>query len=270
MNIPEGITDQVRPGFHNLPMKLFGGDLFKVPTDYAEIFARKGVRTVALSIGGSASSLPELEMAEDLGCPIHIAPLSENQRAAWSAAVDVVKTKTVDEASPHAAFLKGGDSKWVIPTNLRLKAAVPWWSAGTVGSVVAAPAHEFMEEICTGLRIPADQARLDILKIDTVSHAPGLERGIISAIIDAGFRPAYIFVRWSESPDETTSAAFAAGHLQNSGYRLLSVRPDNHFVYYFTDSDLYQICSWTNTRVANPMVEELAASLRASFAPSPK
>jgi hypothetical protein len=251
-------------------MKLFGGDLFKVPTDYSDIFAKKGVRTVVLSIGGSANCLPELELAEDLGCPVHIAPLSENERAAWSAAVEVVKTKTVDEASPHAEFLKGADSKWVIPTNLRLKEAIPWWSAGTVGSVVASPVREFMEEICGGLRIPADQTRLDILKIDTVSIAPGLERGIISAIIDAGFRPAYIFVRWSESPDETTSAAFTAGHLQNSGYRLLSVSPDNHFVYYFTDSDLYQICSWTNTRVANPMVEELAASLRTSFAPPPK
>jgi hypothetical protein len=103
-----------------------------------------------------------------------------------------------------------------------------------------------------------------------VSTASGLERGIISAIIDAGFRPAYIFVRWSESPDETTAAAFAAGHLQNSGYRLLSVRPDNHFVYYFTDADMYQICSWANTLVANPMVEELISSIKAAFAPPPK
>jgi hypothetical protein len=251
-------------------MKLFGGDVFKVPVDYPEVFAKKGVRTVVLSIGASATCLPELELAEDLGCPVHIVPLDYEQDAAWGEAIELVKTKHLKEHSPYAAFLKDGDSKWVIPSNLRLISRIPWWCRGKVGEREAIDAQELIQEICAGLKIPAELTRLDILKVDTTSVTPDLERAIIPAILDAGFRPAFIFVRWTESPDETTAAAFAAGHLQNSGYRLISVAPANHHVYYFTDSDLYQICSWTNTRVANPMVEELALSLRPSFAPAPK
>lgn len=260
------------PQLHELSMKSLGG-IFLVPESYTDIFCKKGIRTSILSIGSSDTCLPELDLTEDLGCPIHIAPLSKRGQDEWLAAIEFVKTKVENSTHSHSEFLAGAKDKWILPTNLRLQDAISWWTEGTLleGSVKGVPVHQYVESICTqSLRLPVDATRLDFLKIDTVRDAPGLERGLIAAILDAGFRPALICIHWSESPDEGLATAFAAGHLQNSGYRLISTAPDNAFTYYFTDSDLYQICSWINPKVANPMVAELADSMRRSFNTTPK
>jgi hypothetical protein len=78
-------------------------------------------------------------------------------------------------------------------------------------------------------------------------------------MLSAGFRPGIVIVNWSGRPDVDLSTTLAAGHLQNSGYRLMS-KIDNKFVYYFTDQDMYQICSWEDSTCTNPMLNAVAAS----------
>ena len=248
-----------------LPTKQLGG-LFSIPLAYIDTFARKGIRTVAISIGASDTCIPELEIVEDLGCPINIVPLSSQDRAAWDAVIPMIKAKKIDPESPHASFLKGGDEKWVIPSHIRPQTTVPWWCNGSVlEDCSAIPVKAFVEGLCKSMKIQQENARIDLLKIDCVRSAPGFERALLGAILDAGFRPAVLLVHWTESPDEGLATAFAAGHLQNSGYRLLTTASGNYFVYYFTDNDMYQICSWKNTTVMNPMLNEIVDSFRASF-----
>lgn len=248
-----------------LPTKQLGG-LFSMPLEYINTFARKGVRTVAVSIGSSESCLPELDIVEDLGCPINIVPLSAEERAAWDAVIPMIKSKQVDPENPHASFLKGGCEKWVIPSHIRQQNTVPWWCDGLVlKDCSAVPVKTFVEGLCKSMKIQQENTRIDLLKIDCVKSNPGFERALLGAILDAGFRPAIILLHWTESPDHSLSTAFTAGHLQNSGYRLLTTASGNYFVYYFTDNDMYQICSWENTTVMNPMLNEIIDSFRASF-----
>jgi hypothetical protein len=249
-----------------LTLKPLGGGLFLVPEAYIHTFAMKGIRTVALSIGSSETCLPELDIVEDIGCPMNIVPLSLEEHAAWEEVIKMVKTKKIDTTHSSAAFLKGGDEKWIIPSHIRIQNTVPWWCNGTVlQDCSAVSVSSFVNSLCKSMKIQQENARIDILKIDSVKAAPGFERALLGAILDAGFRPAMIFVHWTESPDEGLSTAFAAGHLQNSGYRLLSTAPGNYFIYYFTDNDMYQICSWSDTTVANPMATELINTIKGSF-----
>jgi hypothetical protein len=114
------------------------------------------------------------------------------------------------------------------------------------------------------MKVKDNVVRIDVLKVDTVAAAPGLERGIIGAVLNAGFRPAVVLVQWSESPNVGLATTVAAGNLQNCGYRLIS-KVDNKFLYYFTDDDMYQLCSWEETSCQNPLMSEIISSTRDSI-----
>lgn len=236
---------------------------FPIPDRVWEIFQGKGIRTVFLSIGASASVLPDLEIAESLGCPVHAVPLSDTEKAGWSEVATILKDRKRDDttASP---FSVGAETKWILPKNIRIVEKLPWWARGTVdlSGVGPLPTEESLSLITDISKdTKTKEVRLDILKIDTASAAPGLEIPMISAILNAGLRPALVLVNWSRMPDQDLMITCAAGHLQNSGYRLYA-KNESRFLYYFTDNDMYQICSWENDTVANPMVHEIISSTK--------
>jgi hypothetical protein len=111
------------------------------------------------------------------------------------------------------------------------------------------------------MKVKSDQVRIDILKVDTVDTSPGFECAILSAILHAGLRPAIILVNWNQMPDQNVMVTCAAGHLQNHGYHLLA-KNESRFMYYFNDNDMYQICSWEDTTVKNPMFTEITKAAR--------
>jgi hypothetical protein len=125
-------------------------------------------------------------------------------------------------------------------------------------------AGDMLSSISTTMKLKDNAVRIDFLKIDTVASAPGLEKDILYALLNAGFRPAIILVKWSAMPDVDLSVTTAAGHLQNTGYALLS-KLDNKFLYYFTDQDMYQTCSWEDTESMNPMMKEFMDSILSKF-----
>jgi len=248
-----------------------GGDAFPILDRVWDIYAGKGIRTVFLSVGASNSAMADLEIAESLGCPLHVVPLNAAEKASWAEVAGILKErKRDDSASPFSA---GAESKWILPKNLRVQEAVPWWERGTIdisGTVVSTErVGDLMKSITSLMKIKDDSNRIDILKIDTASSAPGLERGVLGAVLNAGYRPALILVRWSSMPDVELSTTLAAGHLQNSGYSLLG-KVDNKFLYYFTDEDLYQLCSWEGIVATNPVVTEIVNATKSPrmFTPS--
>ena len=240
-----------------------GGDAFPILDRVWDIYAGKGIRTVFLSVGASNSAMADLEIAESLGCPLHVVPLNAAEKASWTEVSGILKErKRDDSASPFSA---GAESKWILPKNLRVQEAVPWWERGTIdisGTVIPTErVGDLMKSITSLMKIKDDSNRIDILKIDTASSAPGLERGLLGAVLNAGYRPALILVRWSSMPDVELSTTLAAGHLQNSGYSLLG-KVDNKFLYYFTDEDLYQLCSWEGIVATNPIVTEIVTATK--------
>ena len=227
-----------------------------------DIFSGKGIRTVFVSVGASASCMPDLDIAESLGCPLNLVALSAAEQEKWAEVSAILKERKRPEDSKFP-FSAGAEFKWILPKNVRLQPALPWWTTGSVSvgdfDVKTQPVGELVDSICTTMKLKDAARRIDILKVDTVESAPGLERAIIGAVLNAGFRPATVMVNWSERPDVNLAATLAAGHLQNSGYRLMG-RIDNKFVYYFMDSDVYQICSWEDINYTNPMVQEIVSS----------
>lgn len=239
-------------------------DPFPILDRIWDMYSAKGIRTVFLTVGTSKSALPDLEIAEGLGCPINVVTLNDAEKALWSEVGSILKErKREDSASP---FSLGAETKWILPKNLRMQEAVPWWENGTIdisGCVSRTQSvRDAMQSIATTMKLKDNANRIDILKIDTAASAPGFEKGLLGAVLSAGYRPSIILVRWSQMPDVDLSTTLAAGHLQNSGYSLLG-KLDNKFLYYYTDEDLYQFCSWEGIVAINPIVTEIVNAAKA-------
>ena len=232
-------------------------DRFPIIDRIWDVYSGKGIRTVFISVGASTSALPDLELAESLGCPIHSVALSAKEESEWNEVAGILKER---KRTGGSDFSVGAEVKWVLPKNLRIQNILPWWSTGTIdlsGEMIRTKnIQEYVAEIAVNLKLKDNITRIDLLKIDTQKSAPGLERGILGAVLNAGFRPAVILVRWTDMPDVHLSATLAAGHLQNSGYTLIA-KEGNKFLYYFSDEDMYQICSWEGIIGKNPMFNEI-------------
>jgi hypothetical protein len=242
-----------------------GGDPFPVVDRMWDIYSGKGIRTVFLTIGASKSALADLEIAESLGCPMNIVTMNEAEKASWTEVATILKERKRDAATA-TPFSAEAETKWILPKNVRLQESVPWWENGTVdisGSVSRTQCvRDLTVSIASAMKLKDNANRIDILKIDTTNSAPGFEKGLLAAILSAGFRPGVIMVKWTQMPDVDLSTTLAAGHLQNSGYSLLK-KVDNKFLYFFTDDDLYQLCSWEGIVVTNPIVTEVVTATKA-------
>lgn len=251
----------------SFPVKNIGDD-FPMLDRFFDFFAGKGIRTVFMSIGNSATAAADLEIAEGLGCPIHTVPLNPSEKSQWEEISAILKARKREDTA--SAFSLGADTKWVLPKNIRIQSEVPWWCNGQIDisgeAVKTKPAVELLAAICAPMKIKDAVTRLDILKIDTRLSAPGLEKAILAAILDAGIRPSLVLVNWSDRPDVVLSATLAAGHLQNSGYRLIG-KEGHKFLYYFTDHDMYQLCSWEDMTKYNPLLHEIVSSAKSSQKP---
>jgi hypothetical protein len=227
-----------------------------------DVFAGKGIRTVFLSIGSSKSPLADLEISESLGCPLHIVPLSSEETANWKEVASVLKSRSRDSSA--SAFTEMVDTKWILPKNIRMLEALPWWEKGTLDisgtQIVTEKVTSVISSLCDAMKLKDSSKRIDILKVDTTSVAPGLEIPIVGSIISTGFRPSVILVKWSKMPDEDTQTMIAAGNLQCCGYSLFNVY-ENKFLYYFNDDNMYEICSWEQKADINPIAKEIINSV---------
>jgi hypothetical protein len=233
-------------------------DPFPIIDKLWDLFAGKGIRTVFLSVGASNSAVADLDIAESIGCPLHIVPLGSNQAAGWSEVAQYLKDRKRPESA--SAFSEGVDTKWVLPKNIRIQTSVPWWTAGQIdisGTLLSTqPVGDMVDSISSGMKIKDTAKRIDLLKVDTTGLSPGLEIPVINSILSAGYRPSIILVKWGYMPDTDSTAMIAAGHLQCCGYTLMDTL-ENKFVYYYNDDNIYEICSWEQRSLMNPIVHEI-------------
>jgi hypothetical protein len=116
-----------------------------------------------------------------------------------------------------------------------------------------------MKRLCADAKIKDILPRIDILKIDTKNSAPGFEHAFLPFLVASGYRPSIVLVNWNCMPDEDLITTMTAGHLQNSGYRLLA-KNGSRFLYYFVNSNTYEYCSWEDINVTNPLLTTVAHS----------
>ena len=249
-----------------IPTILLGSDTndpFPCIEHIIELFSNKNIKTIFASIGTSKSCIADLEISENLSCPIYIAPVAGYKK--WKGVETLIKEKA---SNPDAAldindpFFTGLEDKWVLPRNIRIQETIPWWTTGSININTAQyqtiAFNEWVTSICSTANI--NEVRLDIIKVDLPNE---LERGVILSMLDAGFRPALVLINWSHSPDIDVATTLSAGHLQNCGYTLLRI-DGTKCLYYYSDQDLYMMNSWENTTVPNPMVAEIFKTFKNS------
>ena len=240
-----------------------GSNPFPFVKNAWNLFSKKGKKTVFISIGSSDSAIADLEIAETIGCPLIVVPGSEAGLTGWIEVTECIKTHE-PVANAKSDFSKGADEKWILPKNLRIETtSMPWWNSGSIQisenyAINTVPFFSWVEERCKIIGLSSEETRIDILKIDIHD---GMERSVLYAALDAGFRPSLLLVNWDKTPDTYIPSLTTAGHIQNSGYVLLR-KEGAKFLYYFVDSDMYTICSWENINVVNPMVDELVNETR--------
>lgn len=238
-----------------------GVDPFPVVDKLWDVFAGKGIRTVFLTLGTSASPLADLEIAESLGCPLHICALNASETARWQEVSTVLKERKPGSST----FTEHVDTKWILPKNLRMLEALPWWTNGAMdlsgNPLPTQKIQDVVTGICANMKLKDAAQRIDVLKIDTTQSAPGLEIPLIGSVLSAGYRPSVLLIKWSQMPDVDMSTTLAAGHLQCCGYTLLRV-VDDKFLYYFNDDNIYEICSWEKRTTINPIANEILKARR--------
>jgi hypothetical protein len=235
-----------------------GPEPFPIVDKLWDVFAGKGIRTVFLSIGTSKSPLADLEISESLGCPLHVCALNAAEKESWLEVSTILKERKREPSA--SSFTELVDTKWILPKNLRVMDSLPWYATGTMdlsGSMISTQNLDVaVTSICSTMKLKDTAKRIDVLKIDTTVSAPGLEVPLIYTILSAGYRPSVLIVKWSAMPDTDLTTTLVAGHLQCCGYTLLSAI-DDKFLYYFSDDNLYEICSWEKRTTMNPIAQEI-------------
>jgi len=234
-----------------------GCDPFPAFLSLWQMYSKKGMKTIFVSLGISKSSLADLEIAESLSCPIHIVPLSSKATADWEETAKVLASRQYD--SSFGEFSKGAENKWVISKNIRIYDSIPWWTNGNINldsNILKTESFlDWTKTVCVNSKVEAE-VRIDILKLDLPN---GLECSVLGAMLNAGIRPGCILINWEHMPDTHTPTTLAAGHLQTCGYQLVA-KLDTKFFYYFVDQDMYMTSSWEDTVSPNPMISEILST----------
>ena len=221
-----------------------------------DFFSAKGTKTVFVSIGTGSSCLPDLDLCETLGCPLFKLDTPDASQK-WEEVKDVLKQRKVSETTSD--FAKDAARKWVLPKNIYVESCMPGFSKGTIDNTIPVkPWFELVEAHCRRMGLPEDQIRLDVVKVDASPY----EASIFESLWQSGLRPSLLLVNWVSTPDTNLSTLLTAGHLQMLGYSLVA-KEGNRYLYYFTDINYYEMCSWETPakRIENPLLKALAQGI---------
>jgi hypothetical protein len=246
-----------------IKVKLFGigEDTWPCLENLWDFYSKKGIKTVFVSIGASGTAAADLEIAETLGCPVHLFDVREETEKKWESVKQILKDRKRPEGAEE--FTEKVDTKWVLPKNIRFNRTMPSFVEGTVkvgeNSYSVSTWDACVEKAVATMNL-GDEKRIDICKIVL---GESLEKSLVYSLMDSAYRPGILLVEWSTMPDENLQTTLCAGHLQTCGYTLLAKRA-NRFFYVYNDRCMYEICSWETNKVENPMVAELSKLLSPS------
>ena len=207
--------------------------------DLWSFYSSKGVKTAFFSVNPENSFELDLLISEGLGCPIRILTNKDSIEQKWTIIQRTLKARSIQEEDKQYDWLKGVEKKWILPKNIHVKRETLGWN--TWKDVVPTVAEN----------------RVDICKIEGSQED---ERVLLYSLLESGYRPGVVLVRYTEDPDANVPSMLVAGHLQMTGYRLMDCIK-NWFFYMYDDTCFYDTCSWRTsmkgTKTPNPLVKYL-------------
>jgi hypothetical protein len=221
-----------------------------------DFFAQRGRKTVFVSVGTGKTCLPDLDFAETIGCTLLKLDTPEKVVQDWMEVKEILKTRKATETTSE--FAKGATRKWVLPKNITIERCLPSLMNGMIetleGTVPTKRWFDIVSEHCKTIGLSEDETHIDVLKLDTCDH----QDSILFSLWQTGFRPSLVLVNWNQSPDSDLNTLLSAGHLQMLGY-CLAAKEGNRFLYYYTDTNYYETCSWETPakRFENPLISNL-------------
>jgi hypothetical protein len=224
-----------------------------------DFYSVKGIKTVFVSVGSSSSPVAELEISESLGCPLHVVEVVPTVLEHWSKVKTILQER---KATPETTcdFTNDVQNKWVLAKNVRISDKLPFFNTGVLemqdGPVSTVAFDNYIESICSSMNLTVEQYRIDLLNVqlDTVLTNP-----FLYSLINSSYRPGLIIVSYPLKPDSSVETSILAGHLQNIGYMLVE-KMEHKFLYMYNDKNVYEICSFENTTVDNPITYEIIKS----------
>jgi hypothetical protein len=108
------------------------------------------------------------------------------------------------------------------------------------------------------------------IDVDPVIHffffflSEGSERQLIYSILDSGFRPSLVLIKWSYDLDDHIATAHCAGHLIATGYTLVFLE-NGYSLYHFRDTGLFDICSMKTISISNPILDTIIDSFNSKM-----
>ena len=239
--------------------KLSKEDPYPMIANVWDFFSIKGTKTVFVSVGSGKTCIPDLEFAETIGCAVlKLDTPSDSQK--WNEIKDMLKIRKTNETTSD--FVKPAARKWVLPKNLIVESCMPSLHNGTIeteeGTVTTKNWLDIVTNHCKTVGLKEDDIRLDILKVDSCPY----EHTVLDSLWQSGLRPSLLLIHWTNNPDTDICTLLTAAHLQMIGYCLVS-KEENKFLYYYTDVNYYETCSWTSPakKYENPLMLNLIRSI---------
>ena len=256
---PEPICDikpyDTNPGSHH------------VLKDIYSFFGKNISSSVALYIGVTDWK-QDLQLLESYAVPTVVCDPFDTQPE-WRAAVQTNKAKLMD----WMKYLKDSNCgnhfvnpKWIEPV-----VEYPGFYDGTLGAEPNTTKMTSWENLLNKAKALKNTASASasasiephfaVCKIEV----SGEEIPILSSLLATKYRPSLLYLRWTESPDESEPYCQMAGHLQSCGYRLISINQNGFFLYQYSGQDIYSCCSWTNVSFGHPLLTVMKEQVLAAL-----
>jgi hypothetical protein len=219
------------------------GDIpFASITNLYDFFSPRSKNITVWSFGFANAGV-EIDIAESTGAKIQIF----DARPGTQERYDIFERIMAKHASlpDDPAWATSLTNYWIVPNSTSFSSTLPWAYSGNL----------LVDGVPTEVKA-TDAERVDILKVDYGTFTTD----ILYTLLNKGYRPGLIYIRWDTHPDESNTTMACAGHLQTLGYRLLK-SVDNYFLYLYMDDCMYELCSWSRTDTNNPMFEEYRRQL---------
>ena len=235
--------------FENYFISVSGRPLPKEPMQFFNVSSNK--KRVFLTIADNPSIWQkDLVIAERIFSETIICPYKDysNHTIALNLTKNILKDRMKYPGVKEDPEMMAIAKTWILPDRLHLGPDASEFLTLENGPI------KFLEPIFEKLQT---DPILNYLKIEV---GYGMERMLVYSILDSGFRPGLLCVKWSNVPDEHTSTAHCVGHLLNCGYALLKVE-NGYSLYHYNDDVLYDMCTVGQPSTENPFVKTICQSL---------
>jgi hypothetical protein len=222
-----------------------------IPKDFIMFFnSSNSEPRIFLNFSNPESWKDDLGIAEKMFSETIIVPLDDSMVADIEIGKDILKQRMKYPGVKENPELLKLAKTWVLPTKVH--------TGPNLNTLLTSDEKAFstmLQPFFSKFKMASN--RIGLVKIEINSDA---ERKIIYQLLDEGFRPSLLLVKWSHDVDEHYSTAYCAGHLHNSGYSLIALEND-YFLYKFTDDVLYDTMSYKTVSLNNPILSNLSSQI---------